>query len=229
MRGLPGYRGAQVLLDLVRGADQRHAALLRLRRPAGLFQPFGTTFNDRYPETFAELRERLGGMEGVRLLSFGCATGEEVASLRACFPKAFIKGIDISPERIAICHAQRPVEHEAQTQFEVGDSARDEGDAVYDAVLAMAVFRHGLLNDFTIQHNRILDFERFEREVTELARTVRPGGYLALRHSNFRFADTVVAAGFEPVGYTKCITPLFNRSGARLPDQALEASLFRKH
>jgi hypothetical protein len=90
------------------------------------------------------------------------------------------------------------------------------------------VFRHGLLNDYAIQTNRIIDFDRFEREVTELARAVRPGGYLALRHCNFRFADTAVSAGFETVGYADCITPLFDRSGARLPDQALEASLFHK-
>lgn len=228
MRELPGYRAVQLLLDFGRGPEQRQSALLRIRASAGLFQPFGTTWQDRYPDLFAELRDRLGSAASVRLLSFGCSTGEEVASLRGYFPNAFIKGVDISPERIAMCRARLPKGEAERTQFEIGETGRSEPDESYDAVLAMAVFRHGRLNDYAVQTNRVLDFDRFEREVTELARAVRPGGYLVLRHGNFRFADTAVAAGFETVGYADCITPLFDRSGARLPDQTQEASLFLK-
>ncbi len=148
--------------------------------------------------------------------------------MRAHCPDALIKGVDISPARIAICRARLLDAEAERTQFEIGDSVRGEDAAVYDAVLAMAVFRHGQLGDYAAKANRLLDFDRFERAVTDLARTVRPGGYFVLRHSNFRFTDTAVAAKFETVGYAKCISPLFDRSGARLPDQAREAALFRK-
>lgn len=225
---MPGYRALQLLLDFGRGAERRQSALLRIRASASLFQPFGTTWPNRYPRIFAELRDRLGQAASVRLLSFGCSTGEEVASLRAHFPNAFIKGVDISPERIAICRGRLLDAEAGRTQFEIGVSVRGEDAAVYDAVLAMAVFRHGQLGDYAVTENRLLDFDRFERAVTDLARTVRPGGYFVLRHSNFRFTDTAVAAEFETVGYAQCVSPLFDRSGARLPDQAREAALFHK-
>ena len=218
----------QLLFDFTRGPEQRQSALLRIRAQAGLFQPFGTTWQDRYPEIFAALRDRLGDAADIRILSFGCSTGEEVAALRAYFPASFIKGVDISPERIAICRARLPEAHADRTQFEVGESGRHEPDSVYDAVLAMAVFRHARLDNDSVKRNDLIAFERFEREVTELARAVRPGGYLVLRHSNFRFADTVISAAFDAVLDARCITPLFDPSGARLPDQKREPALFYK-
>ena len=228
MRALPGYRAVQLLLDFGRGAERRRSALLRVRAQTGLFQPFGTTWEDRYPAIFVALRDRLGARAAARLLSFGCSTGEEVAALRAYLPNASIKGVDISPERIAICRARFAREEGGRTQFEVAESGRAEPDGGYDAVLAMAVFRHGQLGDYAVQTNRIIAFDRFEREVTELARAVRHGGYLIVRHSNFRFADTTVAAGFDAVLDAPCITPLFDRNGARLPDQLREAVMFHK-
>ncbi|WP_353204777.1 class I SAM-dependent methyltransferase [Sphingomonas sp.] len=228
LRASRGYWAANLLLDLARGRDRRHAALLRLRAPAGLFQPFGTTWPDRYAEIFADLSARLASVDAVRILSFGCSTGEEVAALRQHLPEADITGIDISPERIAICRATLPQAMAGRTRFEVGDSVCDEPDAHYDAVLAKAVFRHWRLNKPTVRNNTLLAFDRFEREVTEMARIVRPGGFLLLRHSNFRFCDTAVFAGFETLADAKCATPLFAPSGARLPDQTREAILFRK-
>lgn len=228
LRASRGYRAAHLLLDLVRGRDRRHAALLQLRAPAGLFQPFGTTWADRYDAIFADLSARLASVDAVRILSFGCSTGEEVASLRRHLPEADIKGLDISAERIAICRATLPQAMAGRTRFEVGDSVRNEPDAQYHAVLAMAVFRHGHLNDRSLRSNTLLAFDRFEREVTEMARIVRPGGFLVLRHANFRFCDTAVFSDFETLADAKCGTPLFDPSGARLPDQRREAILFRK-
>ena len=228
VRRLPGYRTVHLLLDLLRSAEQRRSALLRLRAQPGLFQPFGTTFYGRYPGTFHYLREALGEHTPAKILSFGCSTGEEVATLRHYLPNAIVTGMDISPERIAICRANLSEVDTPRTFFEVGDTARGEPDAKFDAVLAMSVFRHGQLGDFAVQRNLVLDFDRFEREVGELARALRPGGFLAIHNANFRFQDTVAAAGFEPVLHETCGTPLFGRDGRRLPDQAMEAVVFRK-
>ena len=199
MRTLPGYRAVQLALDFGRSPEQRQSALLRIRRQAGLFQPFGTTRDDRYPEIFAFVRDALGADAAVHILSFGCSTGEEVASLRRYFSNAIITGLDISPERIAVCRAALPADLAQRTRFDVAETARDEPDGAYDIVLAMAVFRHGRLDDETMTQNRLIAFDRFEREIGELARTVRPGGYLVLRHTNLRFSDTAAAAGFDAV------------------------------
>lgn len=234
VRQAPGYRVLLALRDLGGGADVRAAAILRLRRPAGLFQPFGTTGIDRYPAIFARLRSELAGESGrggahpLRLLSFGCSTGEEVFSLRDYFPDAILTGIDISAPRIAVANAALPASQRATTRFVVGGAPGSETPRSFDAVLAMAVFRHGDLADGPPRIGAGLSFDRFEAAIAELADCVRPGGFLAIRHANFRFADTAAAAGFDAVMEEESITPHYDRAGNRLPHRLTEPCLFRR-
>lgn len=231
---VPGYRMALALRDLTRPGDRRAAALLRLRRPAGLFQPFGTTGVDRYPAIFGRLREALQphpathGDVPLRLLSFGCSTGEEVFTLRTYFPTATITGIDISAPRIAVARREVPARQQKTTRFVVAASAAGELPDSYDAVLAMAVFRHGDLADGPARIGAGLSFDRFETAVSQLAVRVRPGGYFAIRHANFRFADTAIADGFDAIMWDESITPHYDRSGLRLRHVATEPCLFRR-
>ena len=80
---------------LHRRLDPELRAIERLRRqpPAGLLQPFPDTFDNRYPELFAALADRLRGIERPRVLSFGCSDGAELRSLRRYLPDADLIGI----------------------------------------------------------------------------------------------------------------------------------------
>ena len=71
---------------------------------------------------------------------------------------------------------------------------------MFDAIFCMAVFRCGDLNlaDYP-RCDHLLRFEEFERVVTDLDRTLKPGGLLAITLANFRFADTTLATAYEPV------------------------------
>lgn len=222
---MPGYRALHLALDFVRGPEQRNSALLRLRNQAGLFQPFGTTSEDRYPGIFSFLQDTLGADSDLRLLSFGCSTGEEVRSLARRFPNATIKGLDISPERIAQCRALCV---DDRTTFEVADTTAAEDDARYDVVFAMAVFRDPRLGKRRADDRRIRAFAKFELAVADLARTVKPGGYLALRHANFHFTDTAVSNGFDRVQQAPNRTEKFDRAGKPLLAQDAEGTVFRK-
>lgn len=224
VRAMPGYRALHLLLDLVRTPAQRQSALLRLRAQPGLFQPFGTTKPERYPNVFDALQTALGTESRSRILSFGCSTGEEVETLARRFPNAQVKGLDISPERIAVSRARAS---SSRTVFEVADSAAGEPDACYDAVLAMAVFRDPRFEHWSRARRR-RGFAKFEETVGDLARTVKPGGYIALRHSNFRFTDVAAAADFEVVFCMRRRTPKFDRAGRRIPDEGGEDTIFRK-
>src|ERR1700689_3241127 len=96
-RALGLYRPARAMYRFA--VDPRFRAGLRLQRqhPKNLFQPFANTGADRYPAIFRFARDSLGDGAALRLLSFGCATGEEVFSLRRYFPQSHVKGIDINP------------------------------------------------------------------------------------------------------------------------------------
>lgn len=202
LRRLPGYRLYVLLRLLLAGGRQREAAVALILRPPNLFQPFTTTARDRYPEELACMREALAGVpaDELRLLSFGCASGEELLTLHQEFPDARITGIDLNP--LALRAARRNVDAAAAgdriSLVRAGDADAQPASA-YDAVLAFAVLRHGDLNHGPPTCAPLLRFADFERTVTGLCRTVRPGGLFAIRHANFRFTDCAVAADFEPV------------------------------
>src|SRR5215467_12525911 len=90
------YRAARLGFNFARSAEFRSVMLLRWRNPKNLFQPFSETNLDRYPDIFRFAREQVGDDSSHRILSFGCATGEEVFSLRRYFPLAHIRGLDIN-------------------------------------------------------------------------------------------------------------------------------------
>jgi SAM-dependent methyltransferase len=234
LRRLPGYSALRFLYHCVKSERSRALALLRLRHPAGLFQPYDTTSIDRYPRAFRFVRDTIDDGMDHRLLSFGCSTGEEVFSLRRYFPVATIKGIDINPRNIRVCQAERVRRgDDPRLSFTLAGSAAGEADAFYDAVFAMAVFRHGDLGDRPERCDHRLHFVNFEHVIGELARSLKPDGLLAIRHANFRFSDTVSAAGFErvfsfPASLEGQSSPVYGPDNCRLPDVMRDDGIFRK-
>ena len=237
LRRLPGFRYLVLLRMLLQGGVQRHTAVSLILRPRNLFQPFTTTSAGRYPEEFAAMRAALAEVEPdrLRILSFGCASGEEVVDLLAEFPRAQVTGIDLNP--LALRAARRNVRaaggQDRVTLVRAGD-VRAQPSESYDAVLAFAVLRHGELNHAPATCAPKLRFADFEDTVTDLCRTVRPGGLFAIRHSNFRFTDCAVAVDFEPVrvGFESFSeqgrTPVYGREDELLDVSARDDGIYRR-
>lgn len=196
------------------------------RHPRGMFQPYGFTVPDRYPPLFRDVQKRLEGRANLRLLSFGCATGEEIATLAGYFPGAALKGVDINPAAIAAARAAHP-----EAAFAVAGSTEAEPSETYDAVFCLAVLRHGDLGrDRPARCDALIRFAEFARLTADFARCLKPGGLLAIRHSNFRFEDTEASSAFTPLLRAPRLadTPKYGRDNARLPDAAREIVLWRK-
>ena len=202
--------------------------------PGLLLQPSHYTSSDRYPWLFKFLREKLSTQKAPRILSFGCATGEELFSLQAYLPDAALVGIDINPRNIAICRrkfAKRGAK--SDMQFRCAGSPVDEAAESYDAILCLAVLRHGALQD------RVPDdcapwiqFAAVDQMVSDLARCVKPGGYLAIWHSHFRFADMTVASQFKTVlsheRSGRESTPLYGSDNRRIDGADYCDAVFQK-
>ena len=226
-------RVIRTLWGLASDRNYRNMAWLRLTRPHGVFQPNNDTGADRYPAIFRFVQAELGAERDVRLLSFGCSTGEEVFSLRRYFPRAVIKGIDINRLNIATCRRRLRGAPDMPISFETAGSTAREPTAVYDAIFCMAVLRHGQLGlPGVTRCDHLIRFEDFANVVQDFSRCLKPGGLLVIRHSNFRLADAPAGAGFETILRVEIPRPeqmpLFgpdNRllSGASYPD-----TVFRK-
>lgn len=177
--------------------ERRMVAHLRRREPALLFQPFPTTREDRYPEVFAAVARALDGISRPRVLSFGCSDGSEVFSLRTYLPRAELVGVDINARRIAAARRRLARAPDPLISFRRAGELAPDDTAGFDAVVAMAVFRHGDLERAAPDTcGAIMPFERFARGVAMLDEAVRPGGWLAIWNAHFRFRDTLTAAHY---------------------------------
>lgn len=199
IRGGPLRAAARYLASLVRRYGVHGNANLSRLAPDNLFQPEGATQMGRYPGMFGLVRAKIGDGDERRLLSFGCSTGEEAFTLRRYFPHAEIVGIEIDPRRVARAEAARRARGDARMRFVVASSADGEPEACYDAIFAMAVFRHAKLAYAPPRCDDRIQFNDFDRTVVSLARALRPGGLLVVRHAMFRLDDSSVAPRFVPL------------------------------
>lgn len=166
---------------------------LQHREADRVLQPFPDTFEDRYPQLFDALAERLARVPQPRILSFGCSSGAEVRSLRRRLPDARIVGLDLNRRMIASARGADP---DPRSDYRLADAPLP--DERFDAVLAMAVLRHGRLEaERPASCAAVLPFARFAETIARLDRHIAPGGWLALYHAHFRFRDTPTARHYE--------------------------------
>lgn len=227
-------RALRRLWRLIVDRPYRNMTWLHLVRPKGAFQPFGDTGENRYPRIFRFVQTQLGGESDVRLLSFGCATGHEVHSLRNYFPRATIKGLDINPGSIAVCRRGLRKAPDAKLAFETASSTAAEATESYDAIFCMAVLRHGSLNlPGVTRCDHFIRFEEFARTVADFNRCLKPGGLLVIRHSNFRLCDAPAGESFEPILHVERPnaakdTPLFGPDNRLMKGATYFDTVFRK-
>jgi SAM-dependent methyltransferase len=215
------------------GPHQRSVWKLQKNPLSKLLQPSAVTFPDRYPDLFSYIQDQLANAAQPYILSYGCSTGEEVFALRHYFPNGKIKGIDINPRLIRQCQRQLSKTPVSNVEFAVADSPANEPTSRYDAVFCMAVLRHGILGatmpDRCDAHIR---FDDVAALVNDLARCIKPGGFLVIKHSHFRFADMPAASQFAVVwSHNKPLRdnePLYGPDNARLDTQPYRDVIFRK-
>lgn len=225
-RKVPG--GMSLGRVLYRWIDPERRAIhaLRQRDDITLFQPFPTTAEDRYPELFDALALRLAGLPQPRILSFGCANGAEVRALRRRIPDARITGIDINPH--ALKHA-RQSDLDPRSSYRCAD--RPPPGERFDAILALAVFRHGMIEENRPQDcAAILPFNRVAEGIARLDAALEPGGWLAICNAHYRFCDFAASSGYsaDPLQFGQPQSLLYGPDNKRLADATYADVLFHK-
>jgi SAM-dependent methyltransferase len=161
----------------------------------------GATYTeaDRYPELFAACRTHLANVAAPTILSFGCATGQEVFSLADYLPRATITGVDINRWCLRQCvRANR----NPKLKFLHAADRRFVADPPFDAIFAMAVFQR---TEHRTERPDVITggftFARFAEEIARLDLRLKPGGLLFIGESDFRFVDTATALHYVAMDF----------------------------
>lgn len=230
---LPGL--VPVVRLIRRFTDQQMRALHRLPPAEArlLLQTSPFTLPDRYPAMFGFVRHKLAETPAPRLLSYGCSTGEEAFALRDYFPDAEITAIDINAHSIAKARARLQQRPDSRMHFSQAASPDACPTDLFDAIFCMAVMRHGALGaELPDRCDHLIDFAAVEALAADLSRCLKPGGYLAIWHANFRFSDMAASADFRTAlrlpWCEEANHPLYGADNRRIPDAVYTDAVFRK-
>lgn len=216
--------GPRDMLAAMRRAEGRARLWTQMRHRAAIHQTSSTTWAERYPELFDLAQRR--APRAARILSFGCSTGEELDAVRRRFPDAAIIGAEINPRSRKA--AARLVAADPRIQVVAPDAIEGE----FDIIFALAVLQRlpeSVAKSGTTDLSPIYPFERFDRQVSQLAGWLRPDGLLCVMNAHYRVEDSGAASqlgtddGSPPLSH-----PIFGSDGRILPPSAIGRSLFRK-
>ena len=184
------------------------------------------TSNNRYPGIFraaqSRVRQKFGpdlGAGRLRVLSFGCSTGNEVAALRSYFPEALIFGCDVNQQ--ALGEARRSLQFDEAQIFESSpENIAKYGP--YDVIFAMSVLCRfpESQNPYRDNLRSLYSFDSFEEGVNLLAGCLADTGILCLFNTNYEVSQLAVTKSFRritsPLVGNNGFVDRFCRDGQRL-------------
>jgi SAM-dependent methyltransferase len=215
-----------------RDESYRSSVLLKLRYRRTVHQTTAKTWVDRYPTLFRASREFLGDHEQLRLLSFGCSTGEEVLTLRRYFPKAQIVGAEINRKSLAQCLT---LDVDDRIRFVHSRHATIASHGPYDAIFCLAVLQR---TPHLVEANNLASladvypFQRFDEQLSELDDLLKPGGLLVVHHTQYVVAHSSIASRYSSLaGVTPMPDsgPRFDARSRRIDGPVDPASVFVKN
>ena len=152
-----------------------------------------STKMDRYPDIFRVARVA-AGPEPLRILSFGCSTGEEPLTLAGTyFPQSQILGVDVSDE--ALDQARSLAAGEPNVHIARSSDAAIAEYGPYDIIFAMSV----LCRNPPPEGHRWEEypFARFEEAVAGLIGSLKAGGLLVLANANYALTQSRLIRHFD--------------------------------
>jgi hypothetical protein len=222
---------AKTAIRLCIDTDFRSILILQLINSKNVHQTTPLTCMNRYPTIFSACHDYFDGKQDLKILSYGCSTGEEVLTLRQYFPNAQIIGAEINKHSLAICR-KLPVDENITFLYSTLNEIQKHGH--FDVVFCMAVLQrkpHYIAAKGISSLKEIYPFEKFERQIIELDELINPQGLLVVHFTQYSLWDTTVASKYRALGnYNQddYMLPLFNKSSNLVEISAPQNTVFVK-
>ncbi len=188
------------------------------------------TWEDRYPEIFSACRDYFAeqNKEDIRILSYGCCTGEEVVTLRRYFPNAVIIGAELNKHSLSVCR-KRKCDDNIHFIYSKPDIIKQYGP--FDAVFCMAVLERLpmiVLKEHITDMSEMYPFEKFDTQIHEIDSYVKAGGLLIVHNTHYDIMDTNLASKYTPYGVHGFKNMIFGRDSKLKKDNEFQQSMFIK-
>lgn len=225
------YSKLVMLYLFVVDGDYRYVVYLRLFKAGEIHQTTTLTAVNRYPEVFSSTREFFEDDNKIRILSYGCSTGEEVVTLRKYFPNAEIIGADINKNCLDQCRKKKL---DSRIRFICSTDGNIRKNGPYDAIFCMAVLQrepHSHLARRTKNIKNIYEFSKFDQQLKELDRSLNENGLLIVHFTQYLVTESSISVRYKPYGNVtqeKYIAPIYDRNGDMLVGAKAPNSIFMK-
>lgn len=164
-----------------------------------------TSYN-RYPNIFSETKQYfLKNNSKIKILSYGCSTGEECFSLREYFPEAVIVGLDIDVKNLEICKSKN---QDSNIIFLESTTKNIEHNGPYDIIFCMSVLCRWPDSKELMDISNLYSFKKFEKALISLDFNLKLNGVLVLYNCNFLFSDTKIYNKYKALA-----SPMITESG----------------
>lgn len=225
------WNAARPVIRVCVDADFRSILLLQLLNSKNVHQTTSLTFMDRYPTIFSACRDYFEGKQDLKILSYGCSTGEEVLTLRQYFPTAHIIGAEINKRSLAICR-KLPVDEKSTFLYSTLSEIQKHGP--FDAIFCMAVLQrkpHHIATKGISNLKKIYPFEKFERQIIELDELINPQGLLVVHFTQYSLWDTSIVSKYkalENYNQDNYKVPVFDKNNNLVKNPAHQNTIFIK-
>ena len=188
------------------------------------------TWENRYPEIFAACREYFAGLgkEDIKILSYGCCTGEEVVTLRQYFPKAVIVGAELNKNSLRVCK-KRKCDDRIRFIYSKPELIQENGP--FDAVFCMAVLERlpmVVLEKHITDLSELYPFDKYVKQIHEIDSYVKKDGLLISHFTHYDIMDTDLSSRYIPYGVNGFEGMVFGTDSKLKKDNEFQQSIFIK-
>lgn len=190
-----------------------------------ILQLANTTGLNRHPDLFSFCQKKFDNAGNIKILSFGCSTGEECFTLKEYFPNAAISGCDINKKSLKTAAAKNTF-NDIRFFFYSKENIFKEND--FDLIFANSVLCKQPEDKVVNNISGIFPFKRFNDIIKELDSALKCQGLFVIRHSNYRLEDTEVGFKYECLSSTETDFPLFDKNGQKIAGKNNKGEIFKK-
>ncbi len=225
----PIYLITRFILKSLFNYEYRNQKFTYMRYKKYYYQFENSTEENRYPDLFTICQKYFKNKENVKILSFGCSTGEEVDGINKYMPNAIIVGADISHYNLKQCKKKDKKEN---ISFVHSLSVEYKQNNNFDAIFCMAVLQHTKNRENVSIATKFI-FEQFENEIIDLDKKLNEGGLFFIDQTDFNFLDTSIRNKYFPLMVEGNIRenntrPLFNSENIKISEINNSYRVFQK-